>query len=84
MTEHRPFYHSGTTEPTPSLVQHYADGTTASDALLLLPILQSPLHAGTTDCCLHLVHLQSGKLLQYRGGARLSLLWLSCVQRALL
>jgi hypothetical protein len=73
MTEHRPLYHacSGTVGPTSShspstdqspLVQHYANGTVASDTLLLLPILVSPSSYEQPSPCLQLAHLDNGNL----------------------
>ncbi len=68
MTEERSAYRTTSSRAIPphtvasSLTQYYADGTTASDTLLLLPILQSPLHDGATADCLHLVHQDNGKL----------------------
>ena len=69
MTEHRPLYHAlvHTTEPTPyrptavdSLLQHWADGTTSHDTILLLPILSSSQCDESPDLCLQIVHLPDG------------------------
>ncbi len=70
MTEQRPFYHasSGAAEPTGKsptttsspLVQYCADGTVASDTILLIPVLVSPLSHEQPMSYMQLVHLDNG------------------------
>ncbi len=72
MTEHRPLYHAysgrvGPASPNPTsasqpLIQYYTDGTVASDTVLLLPILLSPMHHKQPSSCMQLVHLGNSAL----------------------
>ncbi len=72
MTEQRPFYHasSGTAEPigksptttSSPLVQYCADGTVASDTILLIPVLVSLLSREQPMSCMQYVHLDNGDL----------------------
>ena len=53
MTERRLTYHA-------PLEQHYIDGSTSRDTILLLPILYSPASDAQPARCLHLIHLPCG------------------------